>query len=54
MRNNNSEKPMIEAIPGMKAAFAAGRLSQYKPLASSGAESVQSTCAASWGPAMRR
>ncbi|MFC6670937.1 hypothetical protein [Marinobacterium aestuariivivens] len=54
MRHIEAKKPMATTISDAKAAFAAGRLDRYKPLATTGTEAVKSTCTASWGPAMRR
>ena len=45
---------MTAKIETARKAFAAGQLTNYKPLASMGAASVKATTTASWGPAMRR
>ncbi|WP_158260075.1 hypothetical protein [Zobellella endophytica] len=54
MRHNQSKKTVTAMMARAQTAFSSGKLQQYKPLEASGAEGVKSTCAASWGPAMRR
>lgn len=42
------------SISRIQAAHAQGKFAGYAPLTASGSEAVQATCAAAWGPAMRR
>lgn len=51
-----SSKPtsVSSAVAQAKAAFEAGKLNEYPPLAASGAGIVTATVATSWGPQMKR
>ena len=50
----NKDTSVSQAIARIQAAHTQGRLTDYAPLAATGSEAVAATCAAAWGPAMRR
>ena len=55
MNNQKSNnKGITSAMSTAVSAHKDGKLNNYGPLACSGVGEVKSTCAASWGPAMRR
>lgn len=43
-----------QAISRAQTSFENGKLAAYAPLLASGSNAVAATCAAAWGPAMRR
>ena len=47
-------KKADSGIPSVKLAMANGKFKDYGPLKAMGNNEIQSTCAASWGPMMRR
>jgi hypothetical protein len=51
---NNSNSNVVSAVSQAKAAYEAGKLSDYPAMAAAGAGPVTATIATSWGPQMRK